>query len=461
MKYLAEMDKLSGFEASIFGASLTIEVVKKTKSLFPVYIMDWGLVLRNNKHAEEYIRSDLFAEESQKLVNLILNKNLSFDFFKKVRKDVDNGIRKLDYFWKIRMKNLKQLSDKRFLDLYGKFIKDYVHYFGVGAVTYIYESHLAEKLMSELSPVNKKAESFIFSYIDSENKGYKSYMIEYEDSLRRLSMNNNIPMCNKIINNFFYIKSNYHDSKFLNKNAIKKDMEYLHINKRKHKTIPKIEISQFITKLNEEEKIILKILAKSLPLRDLRKRLNQTGQFILIRFLEEGLRRKSLQNKKDILLRMFWFEFKDFMKNPKKLEKKLLKRKNVSMGWVNNKVFYLEGIAIKKIRKDSKEILKGVIASKGKSKGIVKIVMGQKDFKKFNKGEILVSEATRPEFVPIMKKAAAVVTEEGGITSHAAIISRELKVPCIVGVSHITSILKDGDLVEVDANNGVIRILRK
>jgi len=169
MKYLAEMDKLSGFEASIFGASLTIEVVKKTKSLFPVYIMDWGLVLRNNKHAEEYIRSDLFAEESQKLVNFILNKNLSFDFFKKVRKDVDNGIRKLDYFWKIRMKNLKQLSDKRFLDLYGKFIKDYVHYFGVGAVTYIYESHLAEKLMSELSPVNKKAESFIFSYIDFRN----------------------------------------------------------------------------------------------------------------------------------------------------------------------------------------------------------------------------------------------------------------------------------------------------
>ena len=60
-----------------------------------------------------------------------------------------------------------------------------------------------------------------------------------------------------------------------------------------------------------------------------------------------------------------------------------------------------------------------------------------------------------------MKKAAAIVTEEGGITSHAAIISRELKVPCIVGVSHITSILRDGDFVEVDANRGDIKILRK
>ena len=116
---------------------------------------------------------------------------------------------------------------------------------------------------------------------------------------------------------------------------------------------------------------------------------------------------------------------------------------------------------MKKRKPAKNDVLKGVIASKGMADGIARIIMGQKDFWKFEKGDILISEATRPEFVPIMKKAAAVVTEEGGITSHAAIISRELKIPCIVGVSHITSILKDGDLVEVDANNGIIKKLRK
>ena len=68
---------------------------------------------------------------------------------------------------------------------------------------------------------------------------------------------------------------------------------------------------------------------------------------------------------------------------------------------------------------------------------------------------------TRPELMPAVKKAKAIVTDEGGITCHAAIISRELKIPCIIGTKIATKILKDGDFVEVDANNGVIRVLEK
>ena len=71
-----------------------------------------------------------------------------------------------------------------------------------------------------------------------------------------------------------------------------------------------------------------------------------------------------------------------------------------------------------------------------------------------------MANQTTPEFVPAMKKAAAIVTDQGGITGHASIIARELKVPCIVGVKNATKVLKDGMMVEVDANKGVVKIIK-
>lgn len=66
---------------------------------------------------------------------------------------------------------------------------------------------------------------------------------------------------------------------------------------------------------------------------------------------------------------------------------------------------------------------------------------------------------TRPDYVPLMHKAGAIVTDEGGLTSHAAIIARELKVPCVVGTRLAMRVLKNGDRVEVDAINGVIKVI--
>jgi len=86
-------------------------------------------------------------------------------------------------------------------------------------------------------------------------------------------------------------------------------------------------------------------------------------------------------------------------------------------------------------------------------------VLSEDHSDKVEEGDILVTSMTRPEFLPIMKKAAAFVTNEGGITSHAAIVSRELKKPCIIGTKFATQVLKDGDMVEVDATNGVIKKL--
>ena len=76
--------------------------------------------------------------------------------------------------------------------------------------------------------------------------------------------------------------------------------------------------------------------------------------------------------------------------------------------------------------------------------------------KRMQKGDILVVQSTNPDLMALCVKAGAIVTDQGGMLSHAAIISRELKVPCIVGTVDGTKVFKDGDMVEVDANSGVV-----
>ncbi|MFA6227023.1 MAG: PEP-utilizing enzyme [Candidatus Paceibacterota bacterium] len=111
-----------------------------------------------------------------------------------------------------------------------------------------------------------------------------------------------------------------------------------------------------------------------------------------------------------------------------------------------------------KLTTDQK-IVHGNIAFKGKVKGFVKIIEDINDLKKINEGDVIVSPETMPDYIVGMKKAAAFVTNQGGITSHAAIVAREMKKPCIIGTKIATQVFKDGDLVEVDANVGIIRII--
>ncbi len=105
--------------------------------------------------------------------------------------------------------------------------------------------------------------------------------------------------------------------------------------------------------------------------------------------------------------------------------------------------------------------IKGDGASRGVARGRVRIVYDAMRENEFIDGEVLVTSMTRPEFVPLMKRAGAIVTNEGGITCHAAIVSRELKKPCVIGTRIATEFLKTGDMVEVDAEKGIVRILER
>lgn len=110
-------------------------------------------------------------------------------------------------------------------------------------------------------------------------------------------------------------------------------------------------------------------------------------------------------------------------------------------------------------RVDASQDITGQTAYPGKISGRVRIVLDPTRSNHFREGDVLVTRMTRPEFLPLMKKASGFVTDAGGILSHAAITAREMKKPCIIGTKVATQVLKDGDRVEVDAVKGVVRKL--
>lgn len=160
-------------------------------------------------------------------------------------------------------------------------------------------------------------------------------------------------------------------------------------------------------------------------------------------------------------------EFLDGLKEGFTPSRKILEERKKAFGLAmeKGKIVILTGKKLKQIinsvledvSKDSE--ITGVVANPGKVIGKVKIVLSPDDIKKVKKGDIMVSAETTPDFVPAVHKAAALVTDIGGITSHAAIISREFNIPCIVGTKVATRVLKDYDKIKVDAEKGIIKKL--
>lgn len=105
------------------------------------------------------------------------------------------------------------------------------------------------------------------------------------------------------------------------------------------------------------------------------------------------------------------------------------------------------------------QTVSGLVAHPGKVQGKVKIILTPMDIIKVEKGDIIISPETTPDFLPAIHTSVAIVTDQGGIISHAAIVAREFKKPCIVGTKYATQIFKDGDYVEVDAEQGIVRKL--
>jgi len=189
----------------------------------------------------------------------------------------------------------------------------------------------------------------------------------------------------------------------------------------------------------------------------------QTVQLIKVGSLNKQTRvPKSLQTKRKLTDK----QIIELAKLGEKIHKHYFFPQDIEWVLVKNKFYIVQTrpvttlkkkeTKIKKLEIKRKPILKGLAASPGIAFGPIQIVKSAKDISKVDPGEILVTSMTSPDFVPAMKKAVAIVTDKGGQTSHAAIVSRELGVPCVVGTKNATQKLKNKQVITVHGGKGEI-----
>lgn len=160
-------------------------------------------------------------------------------------------------------------------------------------------------------------------------------------------------------------------------------------------------------------------------------------------------------------------QIKELARLGKKLEEHYGKPQDIEWAIEKGEIFIVQTRAVTTFKEHAEErsqgkeeagkiLLKGETASAGVYSGIVKIVHDPSELNKIQKGDVLVTAMTTPDMVPAMQRAGAIITNEGGMTCHAAIVSREMGTPCIVGTEHATDLLVDGEIVTVHATRGIV-----
>ncbi len=200
----------------------------------------------------------------------------------------------------------------------------------------------------------------------------------------------------------------------------------------------------------------LEILDKKTADKKIAMTRNSSGENITIKLKEE-------KSKEQVLTT---YEIKNLAEYALKLEKHYSKPQDIEFAIEDSKIFIVQTRPIttleKKVKKEGhlelkgEIILTGLAASPGIAVGEVRIVKEIKDLQKIKEGDILVTEMTNPDMVVTMQKSAGIITDEGGLTAHASIVSREMGIPCVVGTKEATAKLKEGEIITLDAYSGKI-----
>jgi phosphohistidine swiveling domain-containing protein len=199
-------------------------------------------------------------------------------------------------------------------------------------------------------------------------------------------------------------------------------------------------------------------------------------EFFTIPIYQE-LAKRTGESAADIWRYYLIDEVKQLLKGTKLTKEEKQARDNCFVGlWKDNKMQFFSGDKAEQVAKQElgslyeikqDNTIKGACANPGKVQGTARVLSSNdvemtRQFRKdFKQGQILFTQMTQPNIMDIASKAAAIVTDEGGMLSHAAIISRELRIPCIVGTHFGTRKVNDGDTVEVDADNATVNVIKR
>lgn len=435
-----------------------------------------------------HFRGFFLKQESLNNSQLILNKVLKNPkYLSWVKKEVLKTSRQFyDFGRKALASDVKKFSDKELAALFKEFERIAIKNISFGMVSTLIDiphGIFTKKVEDFLSQRIKKlglkknaAEYFgILSSIKQVSKGQEEYLGLLNLLLakkRSKDFNDKIQDHSK---EFCWVYYSYTGPAFTEKRVIKEvkrlkeqginpDKELRNFYRQQKEIVPNIKKAEKELQLSVSERRLFQALRDTMQMKIVRKDALVFAGYVLEGALREVARRAriSLEDVRFATLR----EMERILGKDKRIIDELPKRRNyLAYIAIGKKPELLIGekarAFVKQVYKDEKlsgiNELQGQVACLGKAQGRVRIINVLADMKKMKNGDILVSIATTPDIVPAMKKAAAIVTEQGGITSHAAIVSRELKIPCVIGTKIATKIFKDGDLVEVDANRGIVR----
>lgn len=479
--------------------SFPTDIVKDLTKSFNKAFHSKVFTLIASSESEIYSITQLFEKHYDACFSFVKDEEGQWYMDKKKVEEIRNWIIKQDFediiklhkqwqgYWNdylqlikgINLDNLRKLFNKDFYQLFEKF---YIQYILVGSLAYLTDCFMStgekdwleEQIGKEVKDKNKLR--------TLTSPVHLSFTLEAEYQLLKaavdLSKGKNInEKLKELEHNFHWIQNNYHNVHYVTEKEfnekVKKiiaehsDIEFLLKEKEEHLTKIKIEREEVVNSLglSDHTRNVLKIARLFTKWKDVRKSGVYIGMYYFDLFLEEVAKRTDY-NKEELTFAVF-NEIQGIL-NGDNIHEELAKRKKQCFFAVTTEGYFICGekdaekyfALTKQASNQNITELRGVVACTGYACGRVRIIRKTSEMKDFQTGEILVTNQTTPEFVPIIKKAAAIITEQGGITSHAAIVSRELKVPCIIGTKIATTALMNGENVEVDANNGIIRRLR-
>jgi phosphohistidine swiveling domain-containing protein len=315
-------------------------------------------------------------------------------------------------------------------------------------------NQLREKNPEDFTIINSYIENNRLSFMDEGAKYLLELNVKYGNDFDKVFTG--------FVKKFGWFQNSYKGVFVINKQWLKKYLQSIKKNKK-----VKQPVKQIRQPLPKQYKIIVELINEAIIFRDDKKKL----LLLSIDLLDNWLQAQCAKYKWNYE-ELRWLtvaEIIEITKKRKLINLESAKKYNqakrrlglmVSTGYKDFDEKFWQNVLRLHEAADNINSIKGVVASKGVCRGEVKVILDAKgDAGKFKKGNILVTSMTRPEFLPLMNKAAAFITDEGGISCHAAIVAREMNKPCIIATRNATRILKDGDLVEVDANNGVVKII--